>query len=100
MELGDAVHAVHAARSAEGRFWSGTPLDAVSTAGPVLVALAAWSRPGRRVRVAAHSTAAVSVPVLATLAAVVVLADRDPGLPAVAVHLSAAVVVVSVVRRL
>ena len=95
--LGDVGYAV---RSAEGAFSFGTTLDAVYAAGPVLVAMAAWSRPARRRRVQADSDsgAAVAVPVLATLAALGVLADRTPDVPSVALDLAVVVVLASVVR--
>lgn len=93
--VGDAVYA---ARSAADTFHFGTSLDAVYAAGPVLVALAAWTRPRHPPRAPRASAAVMAVPAVATLAALAVLVDRSPALPATAVRLAAGVVVLAVTR--
>ncbi len=94
LTVGQLLQTTH---GAAGGSASGTWLDALSTAGPVLVCLSAWSppRPGQD---AEHSAAVMAVPGFATAAALVVLVDRSPELPVAAVVLAAATVVVAVAR--
>ena len=89
---------LYAAQSAAGTFAFGTWLDALYTAGPVLVCLSAWSEPRSEQESAEHSSAVTAVPGLATAAALVVLVDRSPELPRAAVVLAAATVVAAVAR--
>ena len=89
---------LYAAQSAAGTFAFGTWLDALYTAGPVLVCLSAWSEPRSEQESAEHSSAVTAVPGLATAAALVVLVDRSPELPRAAVVLAAATIVAAVAR--
>jgi diguanylate cyclase len=95
MTYGDAVYG---SQSAAGTFRFGTPLDAAYTAGPVLVALAAWRRPGAAGPARATSLAGMAVPFAAALAALGVLVYRDPMVPALSVGLAAVAVVVAIAR--
>ena len=96
MTAGDAVYGL---QSVAGTFRFGTPVDAAYTAGPVLVALAAWRRPGGALRRAGNGAVVMVVPGVATVVALVLLvADHGVRIPTVAVGLAAAAVLLSVVR--
>ena len=96
MAVGQAAYGL---ASATGTFRFGTPLDAVYSAGPVLVCLAAWRRPGTVVRRAGNGSVAMVVPAVATLVALAVLVvDHAHRVPTVAVVLAAAAVVLTIGR--
>ena len=96
-----AGQVVFAQRAADGTFAFGTWLDAVYLAGPVLMALAAWTRVhgSYEARTNASSTTMV-LTALATLLAVAVLVLRTDLTPWPAVALAAAAVVAAVVRMI
>ena len=96
-----AGQVVFAQRTADGTFAFGTWLDAVYLAGPVLMALAAWTRVhgSYEARTNASSTTMV-LTALATLLAVAVLVLRTDLTPWPAVALAAAAVVAAVVRMI
>ena len=105
LALGFAVMAVgqgvYGFSAAAGNFRFGSPLDAVYTAGPVLICLAAWRRPENVPRRAAGGNVAVAVPAVATLAALIVLlADHERRVPTAAVALAGAAILLAVCRIL
>lgn len=94
-----AGQTVYAMRSSDGTFAFGTPLDAVYTAGPLLLALAAWARTDAAPRTRGSSSRTVMVLTAgATVLALVVLLDRDPRLPLPAVALAGLAVLAAVAR--
>ncbi len=76
------------AQLAAGTFTFGTPLDAAFAAGPLGAALAAWARTDPPAEAAPRPVVGVTLPVLATVAALIVLADRGTDLPAAAIMLA------------
>lgn len=96
MSVGQVLYAL---RSADGSFRFGTWLDAVYTAGPVLVAVAAWTRPSRAAAPRSTSSSTVmGLTAAATLGCLLVLVVDEPTQPAIADWLAAAGIVAAVVR--
>jgi len=96
MSVGQVVYAL---RSADGTFRFGTWLDAVYTAGPVLIAVAAWTPPSRAAAPKSSSSSAVmTLTAAATLGCLAVLVVDDPTQPVIAAWLAAAGIVAAVVR--
>lgn len=96
MTVGDAIYGI---QSAAGTFRFGTPVDAAFTAGPVLVAFAAWRMPARALRRTGNAAVAMIVPGVATLVALVLLVmDHVTRIPTIAIGLSAGAVVAAVGR--
>jgi len=96
MSCGQLVYAV---QSAAGTFGFGTPLDAVFTAGPVLVAAAAWSRPAAVADVPQRASHAIMVlTAAATLLCLGVLVKVSESTPGLATGLAATGVVAAVIR--
>ena len=86
-------------QTADGTYVSGTPLDALWPTALILLAIAAWSAPGRRRDVRLEGRPLAATPLICGLVAVGVLVDsyverRNP----VGVALAAAAVVTVVVR--
>jgi diguanylate cyclase (GGDEF)-like protein len=98
LAVGDIIYAF---KSAGGRFHFGTWLDAVYSAGPALVGLAAWRDARYQGSSVERSTVVLAVPGLATLAALaVLLADHLDRLPGLAIVLAGGAITLSVGRTL
>ena len=96
MSAGQLAYAV---QSAAGTFGFGTPLDAVFTAGPVLVAAAAWARPAPLAQAPQRAPHAIMVlTAAATLLCLAVLVRDAASTPPLATALAATGVVAAVVR--
>ena len=91
--------AIYGNASAAGTFRFGSPVDAVYTAGPVLVSLAAWRQPSRSLQKDGNAPVAMVVPGLATLIALaVLLLDHRSAVPTAAVALAGGAILVAVFR--
>ncbi len=96
MTVGDALYGLAAA---SGSFRYGTYLDALYTAGPVFVALAAVSLPGTRTAAGHHWHASSTLPALATIVALAVLVGGTyTDMPVLGVWFAAVCVLLAVLR--
>ena len=99
LALSAVADGIYLYQTADGSYVSGTWLDALWPAALILLALAAWSRPGRRAHVQLEGRPLAATPLICGLVAVAVLVDSyQQHRNAVGVALAAAAMVTVAAR--